>query len=118
MDSPSHHSPNPELTELLRSWQVQASDDPALVAKVWRRIDATKKRSWPDWIDGLVLLFARPLVAFSAVALFAASGAALALVENSIKDEARFDRLVREYVRSIDPVQMVAATAETSHRHP
>ncbi|MGH8018699.1 MAG: hypothetical protein ACREIA_10465 [Opitutaceae bacterium] len=103
-------SPDSELSKLLRSWQIESQDDPALASKVWRRIEASEPpgRARARWIDELVALFARPLVAVSMVACFTATGAILAFAQHKHHDGARFDRLVSEYVRSIDPILLAS----------
>ncbi len=112
-------SPDPELSKLLRSWQVELRDDPALPSKVWRRIEASRPpiHSRARWADDLVTLFARPLIAVSTVAFFTAAGAALAFAQHARDGDARFERLVSEYVRSVDPVLLVSMMPADGGRH-
>jgi hypothetical protein len=107
------------LSRLLRTWKVDPADDPRLATKVWARIEpgrvtAPARSRTPRWIEELVAVFAKPFVAFAAVAAFAAGGAGLAYMQNSRTHEARFDRLVREYVYSIDPVKMHPSDGSTA----
>jgi hypothetical protein len=119
MDKSTPPSHDPELSKLLQAWQIEARDDPALPSKVWRRLEAARqpRRSPAAWLEDVVMLFARPLVAVSTVALFTATGATLAFVEHAQEDEARFEQLTREYVRSIDPVQLASFMPADAVRH-
>jgi len=121
---PSTRPPtDPELSKLLQSWEIETRDDPALPSKVWRRIEAStpqSRRASSRWIEDFVALFARPVVAVSTVAFFTAAGAALAYAQHAHSDDARFERLVREYVQSIDPVELASSMPGngSSHFHP
>ncbi|BET66490.1 hypothetical protein ASA1KI_14080 [Opitutales bacterium ASA1] len=128
MNRTTHDDHEQRLSRLLRTWKVDPSDDPRLATKVWARIDpgrvaTTARTTTPRWVEELVAVFAKPFVAFAAVAVFAAGGAGLAYMQNSRMHEARFDRLVREYVYSIDPVKMhpsdgsAAGAATPLHDH-
>lgn len=97
---------DPELSRLLQAWQVQLPDDPALAAKVWRRLGPRAAPPWQSWWGRLEGWLAQPAAAFAAFALFAAVGALTAELQGSARREARLDRLATEYAHSIDPILM------------
>jgi hypothetical protein len=113
---------DPELRELLRSWEVEPRDDPALARNVWARIEGEQSSSAASvatslgWLDALARLFARPTMAVAAVALFAIVGAAAGEWNNSRQREARVSKLAAEYAQSIDPILMTHPAEHTGHR--
>lgn len=106
---------DPELNRLLRSWGVEARDDPALTRRVWARIEAEQPRVVSGWLDRLSRLFARPAPALAAIAMFALLGAAVGQVQHAQHREAQVARLAAEYARSIDPILMTHPADHAGH---
>ncbi len=105
-----------DLSRVLRTWQVDAQDDPQLAHKVWQRIGSERPSAIRAWFDSLARLLAQPVAASAAVLLFAAAGAGVAEVTQASAREARVTQLAAEYARSIDPILMHAdAGSGTSH---
>jgi hypothetical protein len=103
------------LRNLLLGWEVESRDDPALARRVWAQIEAEKPQRSIGWLENLSHLFARPGLAFAAIALFAVLGAVAGELRNSQQREARVTRLAAEYARSIDPILMTHPSGHDRH---
>jgi hypothetical protein len=106
---------DPDLRELLHTWEIQTPDDAGLARRVWSQIEAETAKSSPRWVEALARLFARPAAAFAAIAAFAALGAVAGELQNSRQHEARVTQLAAEYARSIDPILMTHPADHTGH---
>lgn len=104
MKTNSH--PDHELHNLLQVWKVDDRDDPALSARVWNKIESTRGVELPVWMEPFIGWVLRPVGSVVIVSAFVLLGAALAEVRFDSTREASVERLVAEYVSSIDPVLM------------
>lgn len=104
-----------ELSSLLQSWRVQASDDPALVARVRQQIENESSSSLRAWLDRLVAVLGQPIGAATAVSVCIMAGVIAAQTQIDNQQNDRLTRLAKEYVRSIDPVLMTSPE-EGSHQ--
>lgn len=104
---------DPELSDLLRAWQVEPDVDPHLAAKVWRRIDSPgQEGGFQSWLDQWSRMLVRPVVASVAIAACALLGFVAAEVRHHSDREQVLARVAGEYVRTIDPVIMTGLPAE------
>lgn len=109
-----------DLSRVLRTWKVDAQDDPQLAHKVWQRIGDQRPSAVRAWFESLARLLSQPLAASAAVLVFAAAGAGLAQATQASAREARVNELAAEYARSIDPILMHGAaspSAPSEHVH-
>lgn len=94
MDKPA------SLNSLLRRWQHEPAPAPDFAAGVWARIGQTRQIGWST----VAYRWALPLAA--SLALFLGVGAARLEARR-----AHAERMADHYVRTIDPVQIVAHAA-------
>lgn len=97
---------DPELRDLLQSWQIDARDDPALARGVWARLEREEPRGVRSWFENAAAFLARPTAAVAAIVLFAALGAMAAELSHAQKHDARISQLAAAYAHSIDPILM------------
>jgi hypothetical protein len=88
------------LTALLRRWQHDPAPAPEFAAGVWARIDAARRD------ERVVVAFRWALPLAASLALFLGIGAARLEAKRE-----HAERMADFYVRTIDPVQMVAHNA-------
>src|ERR1051325_6340368 len=92
-----------KLSSLLRESRVAPELPPRFQETVWRRIadsKTAKASDSPTWIDSLLALVMQPRLAFAALAVLIAAGAAFGMREGS--ELARQDAEVR-YLASVAP---------------
>lgn len=85
------------LTTLLRRWQHDPAPAPEFAAGVWAKIDSVRRD------DRVVVAFRWALPLAASLALFLGIGAARVEARR-----AHVERMADYYVRTIDPIQMVA----------
>jgi hypothetical protein len=108
---------DPNLSKVLRSWEVEVPASPRFNAAVWAKIDATRDapRSVAAFLGSRLGIpvrsfrWALPLTVSLTLAIAAAAGASVGALQTS---HSRNDRMAAAYVRTIDPLQM------TVDRHP
>lgn len=88
------------LTALLRRWKHEPAAQPEFAAGVWARIEAARRE------DRTVVAFRWALPLAASLALVAGVGAARIEARR-----AHAERMADTYVRTVDPIQMVAHQA-------
>jgi len=107
---------DPELSDLLQTWQIEPDADSDLAAKVWRRIDSRSRRGGLlGWLDQCSRILTRPLVAATGLAACVALGFVVAEIRFEADRNDVLARVAAEYVRSIDPV-VITGLHEANHR--
>jgi len=102
------------LSNVLKTWKHEPASSPEFTKAVWSRIDAVEQAPAPSFFAQLLHFPGRlPLAASFAVILAGLAGTGAAL---TINHGQATDRMAAAYVRSIDPLQMTAAS-NASHSH-
>lgn len=101
------------LSPLLRGWKHTPAPAPDFRDQVWSRIRSSSSAAAPSNI--LRFPSALPLAASLAILASVAAGTGTAFALNRTLST---ERMAVAYVRTIDPVQMTATDAHTSHVHP
>jgi hypothetical protein len=108
---------DPNLSKVLRSWEVDVPASPRFNAEVWAKIEATREAplSVAAFLGkrlGIPVRFFRwalPLTACLTLVVAAAAGVSIGALRTN---HSLNDRMAAAYVRTIDPLQM------TVDRHP
>jgi hypothetical protein len=103
---------DPDLSDILQSWQRETPPAPRFNAEVWARIEAARDAPWAAaaglaarfGLPAQTLRWALPLGASIALTLAAGLGAGMGYVQGS---RVYTDRMAAAYVRTIDPMQQV-----------
>jgi hypothetical protein len=104
---------DPNLSKVLRSWEVDVPASSRFNAEVWARIEAARGAPLPvaAFLGSLLGIpvqyfrWALPLTVSLTLAIAAAAGASVGALQTS---NSRNDRMAAAYVRTIDPLQMTA----------
>jgi hypothetical protein len=104
---------DPDLSRVLKSWPHEPAPAPRFNAEVWARIEAARAAPWSAaaiiarglGIPAQHFRWALPLGASLVLAMAAMLGVGAGVLQTS---HARNDRMAAAYVRTIDPLQMVA----------
>ncbi|RME70232.1 MAG: hypothetical protein D6781_06850 [Verrucomicrobia bacterium] len=116
MPADGHPQSDPELNRLLRAWHVDASPDPTLAARVQARLHRENDLALSGWLSVLARHLTRPLAAAALIGTFAFAGALAARLQIERRHDEQLARLAAEYVRTIDPIRMVASEADAPSR--
>lgn len=105
---------DPQLRQLLQTWQVSPPPASGFKAAVWRRIDAAEARAaagfWSRVREWFVLELPKPAYAAALLALTAVAGTTAASIRAAhARDQYRLDS-ARQYLASINPISMAAQT--------
>jgi hypothetical protein len=101
--NPTPH-PDPELSRLLRGWEVPEELPPRFAEGVWRRLESTSAlrpehtffSRWSAWLR-------RPGMAWAYVAVLLAAGASAGTWQGQVAAHQVADQLQGRYVMSVDP---------------
>ena len=109
---------DPQLKQILGTWQVSPPPAPEFNSSVWRRIDAGEERAlvrvWTTLRDWLFVQLPKPAYAAAVLTLTAVFGGTLANVRAShMRDQYRLES-ARHYLASIDPLTMNASRPPAS----
>jgi hypothetical protein len=98
MNSPNENS---RLSTILTGWQVTPNRDPAFRARVWARIEASKKlASWPGFVR------AHPTAIAGTLALAMVAGAVVGREQARARAEMDRGQLASAYVKALDARSM------------
>lgn len=105
----TNHDPN--LSQVLKSWEHEPRPAPRFNAEVWARIEAAREAPWTAaaiiarglGIPAQHFRWVLPLGASVVLALAATLGVGVGYLQTS---RARTDRMAAAYVQTIDPLQM------------
>jgi hypothetical protein len=109
---------DPKLREVLGAWQVSPPLAPGFKASVWRRIAAEEERVaagfWAKMRKWFFVQLPRPAYASAVLAVTVLVGITVANVHAShMREEYRLKH-ARQYLASIDPIAMSAASSRAS----
>lgn len=110
---------DPELSEVLQSWQPTPNLPPRFHQEVWRRIEQKRREAqasnpWQILSRRLLLILARPRFALGYLLVLLALGSGAGWVQGHASTEA-FDRSLQgRYIASIDP--FAGSLQGSSHR--
>lgn len=101
------HSPDPELSRLLRAWTIEPAPPPGFASGVWRRIEtraaARPAPAWRGMLTAVLHALRQPAFATAWIALLLLAGAGTGIVQGQRTAESLHVQMQGRYVQSIDP---------------
>lgn len=102
--------PNDPLRDAMSAWQVKTPLPPRFQEQVWQRIALAESQQAGSWwlvvIRRVELVFARPALAASYVAILVSIGLGMGYLQADRKTAEKESQGRALYVQSVDPYQM------------
>lgn len=106
---------NPDLDELsakLRTWKIEPRTSASFQRDVWQRIaarqTAREEAFWPQLVQWVLSLLARPQYALAMVAMSLAAGVGVAHLQAQDTNAKLEKQLEARYATSVDPLAKMA----------